>query len=663
MNLFVCFYFLIFAGLVSSSGLLGGNGASKGERPSLLGGYSEPNLNLLSSEEKDAYIGVANKAVELMNDVALNQKPLVFQSLVSVRTQIVAGVNYDITMKVLIDDKPQTCNVLVTNMLNNAVRGGTWSVMAQSSNDPCAPYVSDPAQVRIQKRSAHLLGGEAEANGEDLGVQEAAQWALERINSMSNSLYRQVLLDLSNVKKQVINGYRYRFQLTTAPSKCLNGPENKNKGVEECPISTAGKAQECEVSIIKSLGAFEMENYSCKPRSEKPILGGDDHDYKPHGLLGGDDHDYRDHGKSSNGLLGKDLHDFLPHGRPYYMPRPAKQNPLKSKVENSIRQMRIGGDDHDYLPHGSGKCSEYKEAFVAFKAKHNKVYGSYREEAKRFMVFCANMDKVKEYQRQDKGSAVYGATKFADISEEEFKKQYLGLKAPASGFRSVWPDAEIPRSSFPTSWDWRDHGAVTPVKNQGACGSCWAFSTTGNIEGQWALVNKKLYSLSEQELVDCDKIDEGCNGGLPTQAYEAIMKIGGLETEKDYKYDGYDEKCKFDKSDVVVTLSGAVNISKNETDMAAWLYQNGPISIGINAFAMQFYLGGIAHPWKIFCDPESLDHGVLIVGYGVEKGEPYWIVKNSWGEDWGRQGYYYVYRGDGTCGLNQMCTSAQVKKQ
>ena len=118
-----------------------------------------------------------------------------------------------------------------------------------------------------------------------------------------------------------------------------------------------------------------MKHFYTSQSSKKPIMGGDDHDYKPHGLLGG-----YDHGKSFNGLLGKDLQDFLPHGQPYFMPRQADQNnPLSSNTEDRITQMRIGGgDDHDYLPHDSGKCTEYREEFIAFKAKHNKVYGSYR---------------------------------------------------------------------------------------------------------------------------------------------------------------------------------------------------------------------------------------------------------------------------------------------
>lgn len=304
-----------------------------------------------------------------------------------------------------------------------------------------------------------------------------------------------------------------------------------------------------------------------------------------------------------------------------------------------------------------------KNAFETFKEKHGKQYGSVEEEAKRYGIFQSNMKIAKKIQEFDQGTATYGASQFADMTPEEFQKVYLPRRWNTAYDDRLKP-AEIPRDAPATEFDWRQHGAVTEVKNQGSCGSCWAFSVTGNIEGQWAVNKKQLVSLSEQELVDCDKIDEGCNGGLPTNAYQEIQRLGGLETEGDYPYKGDDEKCVFEKQEARVYINGSLNISKDEEEMKAWIYKNGPTSIGINAFAMQFYLGGVSHPWKIFCSPNDLDHGVLIVGYGVKKGmfkdTPYWIVKNSWGQHWGEKGYYLVYRGAGVCGLNQMVTSAVI---
>ncbi|XP_076030405.1 cathepsin F-like [Oratosquilla oratoria] len=175
-----------------------------------------------------------------------------------------------------------------------------------------------------------------------------------------------------------------------------------------------------------------------------------------------------------------------------------------------------------------------------------------------------------------------------------------------------------------------------------------------------------LYSLSEQELVDCDTLDQGCDGGLPDNAYQSIEKLGGLETEAAYPYDGEDEQCHLDESNIKVKVNGSVDIDQDEENIAKWLAGNGPVSIGINANALQFYMGGVSHPLKFLCNPEDLDHGMFIVGYGVHttkylhRRQPYWIVKNSWGPDWGEEGYYRVCRGHGTCGVNCMASSAIV---
>jgi len=198
------------------------------------------------------------------------------------------------------------------------------------------------------------------------------------------------------------------------------------------------------------------------------------------------------------------------------------------------------------------------------------------------------------------------------------------------------------------------------VKNQGQCGSCWSFSTTGNVEGIHFLAGNKLISLSEQQLVDCDKVDQGCDGGLPSNAYQYIMSAGGIELESVYPYTAEDGACSFNKGDVVATIKSWASVSTDETKIADYLVANGPLSIGINAEWMQTYTSGISDPW--FCDPSELDHGVLIVGFGIgeewDGATPFWIIKNSWGADWGENGYYRIIRGKEKCGLNTMVTSS-----
>merc|ERR1712107_9652 len=181
-------------------------------------------------------------------------------------------------------------------------------------------------------------------------------------------------------------------------------------------------------------------------------------------------------------------------------------------------------------------------------------------------------------------------------------------------------------------------GAANPVKNQEQCGSCWAFATVANIEGVNFVKTQKLVSLSEQELVDCDrKSDQGCQGGLPSNAYEYLISTKtGLEAESKYPYTARDGSCRAQKADELVFVSSWKHISTDENQIAAALVQYGPLSIGINAGPMQWYRGGIADPWSILCNPKSLDHGVAIVGFGSES-KPYWTIRNR-GSKLGREG-------------------------
>ncbi|XP_052517756.1 cathepsin F isoform X2 [Budorcas taxicolor] len=296
--------------------------------------------------------------------------------------------------------------------------------------------------------------------------------------------------------------------------------------------------------------------------------------------------------------------------------------------------------------------------FKDFVTTYNRTYDS-QEASWRMSVFASNMVRAQKIQALDRGTAQYGVTKFSDLTEEEFRTIYLNplLKdAPGRNMRLAQPVTDVP----PPQWDWRNKGAVTDVKDQGMCGSCWAFSVTGNVEGQWFLKRGTLLSLSEQELLDCDKTDKACLGGLPSNAYSAIRTLGGLETEDDYSYRGHLQTCSFSAEKAKVYINDSVELSKNEQKLAAWLAKKGPISVAINAFGMQFYRHGISHPLRPLCSPWLIDHAVLLVGYGNRSATPFWAIKNSWGTNWGEEGYYYLHRGSGACGVNIMASSAVI---
>ncbi|XP_076473061.1 procathepsin L-like [Babylonia areolata] len=214
----------------------------------------------------------------------------------------------------------------------------------------------------------------------------------------------------------------------------------------------------------------------------------------------------------------------------------------------------------------------------------------------------------------------------------------------------------VSSQSLPSTVDWRTKGYVTPVKNQGQCGSCWAFSTTGSVEGQHFNKTGVLLSLSEQQLVDCsqDEGNQGCDGGIMDNGFAYIMsQPGGLETESNYPYTAMDGNCTATPSLEVAKVSGCVDVDSEDEDAlqhASALV--GPVSVAIDAShdSFQSYSGGVYT--EDSCSTTQLDHGVLVVGYGTYQGQDYWLVKNSWGSDWGLNGYIMMARNQGNmCGI------------
>jgi len=313
------------------------------------------------------------------------------------------------------------------------------------------------------------------------------------------------------------------------------------------------------------------------------------------------------------------------------------------------------------------ECEKAKvlyEKFENFEKKFEKAYENDLKRLERFYVFCENSLRAKSHQDNDQGGASYDVDNpLGDWTPEEFSSRntlkdqndYQDMLNNVKQFNNTGA------TDIPDSYDWRqhDHKVVNEVKDQAQCGSCWAFATIANVEGVHAHFNKELLSLSEQELVSCDPTDNGCGGGLPANAYQwLITKHRGLELENDYSYDGVDEDCTLEKSKQRVFVHDFISIPPSAEDkMAQALVKYGPLSLGLNADTLQFYMGGVMDPSQDDCDPDGMDHAVTAVGYGKE-GQDYWIIRNSWGAAWGEKGYFRMSRGKNTCGLAQMSTTA-----
>jgi cathepsin F len=248
------------------------------------------------------------------------------------------------------------------------------------------------------------------------------------------------------------------------------------------------------------------------------------------------------------------------------------------------------------------------------------------------------------------------------MTAQEFRRTYLNLDINLVHTIKAHSEQLTFSEAAPASHDWRKEGAVGPVKDQGSCGSCWAFSTVGNLEGLNYIKNKQLVQYSEQQLVDCDKKDSGCNGGLMENAFNYLKEAGGIMKQSDYKYTARDGTCKFSKTKVALQITGYKSAaSQDEEEIKSFLYSTGPLAIAINADPLQFYNGGIIDEDSSSCDPQGLNHGVTLVGYGSENGSDYWVIKNSWGTGWGEEGYFRMARGKGTCGVNTYVVSATLQ--
>jgi len=312
-------------------------------------------------------------------------------------------------------------------------------------------------------------------------------------------------------------------------------------------------------------------------------------------------------------------------------------------------------------------CSAWNDYPISlwnqFKADHNKTYADSAEEAHRFNVFKSNylvameMDEESERRYSSTHGAMrvrYGINGLMDMTPEEFKNMLMNdMPPPPNNTRTLDIETGV---EIPETWDWRTHGVITGVYNQGQCGSCWTFSATECVEAATAIAGHGLNSLAPQQIVDCDdESQHGCSGGWPVQAWEYIQSVGGQDLASCYPYTGTDGACHFNPSCRAGTVNSFGYLGTNEYNVGVWMVAHGPVSICVDASQWQYYTGGIMPPTA--CGT-AIDHAIQMVGY-VTSSPSYWIVRNSWGTAWGIGGYINLEYGANTCGLAQYAAGAE----
>jgi len=293
-----------------------------------------------------------------------------------------------------------------------------------------------------------------------------------------------------------------------------------------------------------------------------------------------------------------------------------------------------------------------RDLFHQWKQVHSRTYNSPLEEEFRFQTFLQNYQAIFSFNNEQ-NDVTLALNDFADLTDEEFTRLYTGT-FPSKGYGEI---KKYDVKDLPASFDWREKGAVTPVKNQGMCGSCWTFSATGALEGLYFINNSKLISFSEQNIVDCAVKDHGCNGGWSIDAMSYAAE-NGIQTEEDYPYVGKNQNCSHDASKAIKVNSGYYNVTPKDPEQLKAAVVGQPVSVGIqaNQLVFKFFKGGVI---KSMCTT-LINHAVLVVGYDVIKGTEAFIVKNSWGPKWGVDGYVYIStdgsanHGKGVCGILMM---------
>merc|ERR1711963_742597 len=294
------------------------------------------------------------------------------------------------------------------------------------------------------------------------------------------------------------------------------------------------------------------------------------------------------------------------------------------------------------------------DEFNTFKTRYNKHYVNEKENAHRLNIFANNLRTITTHNKEaDEGIHTFrmSVNKFADLTDEEWQQRFM--KRENLKPRPVTKSQPTP--GRPDYVDWREEGYVTPVADQGNCGSCWAFGSNGALEGAIKKKTGELVNLSEQNLVDCDSKSSGCNGGLEIWAWDYIIKNGGINLEEDYPYEAkHHHKCNFDEINRVLTMTDYIEYPNDEEALTNHIAEEGPVSVSMDAShsSFQHYSSGVYQDPNCGHKERDLDHAILGVGYGTEDGVGYFLVKNSWGTSWGEEGYFKMLRdGSNMCGI------------
>jgi len=299
----------------------------------------------------------------------------------------------------------------------------------------------------------------------------------------------------------------------------------------------------------------------------------------------------------------------------------------------------------------NGVNANVKETFSAWMKQYKVTFATPKEFNYRLGVFAQTLAKINEVNSQQNDYKL-GLNKFSHMTYEEFKAKYTGLKVPENYERVEREDLHTIQQQ--AAVDWRTQGAVNPVKDQGQCGSCWAFSATAAMEGIWKISGNTLQNQAEQQLVDCSAAfgNNGCNGGWMDYAFKYIISVGGQMPTSAYPYKAVQGKCAFNAGQIVAKIKGYADVPKGDCATLLKFATAQPTSVAIDAQPIMNYKSGVYS--NQFCGTQ-LDHGVTVVGYGTDSGKNYWIVRNSWGSSWGEQGYIRMNRDDspktGICGI------------